>query len=116
MSGRRLIGVDSMTGLETYHEHDALTDKTRIIHIGETTAVIEQNKALANDNDYTKKGIKQEFWKYASIPAGIQVKFLVEHGVDVYNVNHGARLGKLLELPEYKYLKCTSGYHKIKER
>lgn len=113
---RRLISSDAWTGVDTYHEHDPLTDETRIIHIGETDAVIEQNKALANDSDYTKQGIKQEFWKYASIPAIIQTKWLVEHGVDVWNPDHGPAIGRLLEDPQYRYLKCTTGYHKIKGR
>lgn len=116
MGDRRLLSVDENTGLQTFHEHDALTDETRIIHIGETTSVIERNKVLANDADFTKKGIKQEFWMYASIPAGVQVKWLVEHGVDVWDVSHGERIGKLLELPEYKYLKTTTGHHKFKDR
>ena len=115
MSDRRLLERDDMLGLSTYHEHDPLTDETRIIYVGDDMPVVEDNKRLQNDTDYTKKGIKQEFWKYASIPAGVQVKWLIEHGVDIYNKEHGPRIGKLLEDPQYKYLKCTTGYHRIKE-
>lgn len=111
---RQLIGSDSLTGVDTFHEYDELTNETRIIHIGDTDPVIELNKARANDPEYTKKGIKQEFWLYASIPAIIQTKWLIEHGVDVWNKDHAQAVGKLLEDPQYKYLKCTTGYHKMR--
>lgn len=113
---RRMLSKDPFTGLETHHEYDPATEETRIILTGDAEPVLEENKRLANDTQYSKKGIKQEFWKYASIPAGIQVKWLIEHGVDVYNTQHAERMGKLLELPEYKYLKCTTGKHKFKDR
>jgi hypothetical protein len=111
---KRLITSDSNTGLDTYHEYDPYTDETRIIYESDAQSVLDENRRLANDSEYTKKGIKQEFWKYASIPAGIQVKWLFEKGIDIRNKEHGPAIGRLLEDPEYKYLKCTTKYHKIK--
>lgn len=111
---RRLIGHDHYSGISTYHEHDSLTDKTTIIHASDSAPVLERNRALANDTDYSKNGIKQGFWLYASIPAIVQTKWLIEHGVDVYNKDHADRIGKLLNDPEYQYLKTTTGKHKFK--
>ena len=109
-----MLERDDLLGLTTYHEYDDQTDETRIIYVGDDMPVVEENKRLKNDPYYSKRGIKQEFWKYASVPAGIQVKWLIEHGVDFYNPEHGHRIGLLLEDPQYKDLKCTTGYHKIK--
>lgn len=111
---RRLIGIDETTGINTFHEYDPLTDTTTIIHASDAEPVLENNKARANDAEYSKRGIKQGFWLYASIPAIVQTKWLIEHGVDVYNKDHGPRIGKLLNDPEYQYLKATTGYHKFK--
>lgn len=111
---RRLLSYDPLTGLETFHEYNPATNETTIIHVGDCEPVLEENKRLANDTDYSKKGIRQEFWKYASIPPGIQVKWLVEHGVDVWNKDHYAGISKLLEDPQYRHLKCTTGYHRLK--
>lgn len=111
---RRLLGHDELTGIDTFHEYDSETDETRIIHIGDSEPYLEENKRKANDTEYTKQGIKQEFWLYASIPPAVQVQFLIEHGVDVYNKDHGAALGKLLNDPQYRYLKTTSKHHKFK--
>ena len=86
-----MLERDDLLGLTTYHEYDDQTDETRIIYVGDDMPVVEENKRLKNDPYYSKRGIKQEFWKYASVPAGIQVKWLIEHGVDFYNPEHGHR-------------------------
>lgn len=112
--GKRLISVDEVTGLETWHDYDPLTDETSIIHTQDCQPLLEINKAMANDTELTKKGIKQEFWLYASIPAGVQVKWLVEDGIDIYNKDHSDRVGKKLNDPEWAYLKTTHKYHKFK--
>ena len=111
---KKLLSTDTLTGIYTYHEYDPLTDETKIIYFGDSEPYLEENKRLANDTEYTKKGFKNEFFKYASIPPAVQVKWLMEHGVDVYNKEHGAAIGKLLEDPQYRYLKTTTKHHKIK--
>ena len=110
----RLLHYDSFTGLSQHHEYDSLTDTTRIITSGDSTPYLEINKKMANDNDFTKKGIQSEFWLYASIPPAVQVKWLIEEGLDIYNRHHGPRLSRKLEDPDWKYLKTTVKHHKIK--
>ncbi len=111
---RRFLSLDPLTGLETFHEYDEATDETRIIHVSNDTPFIEQNKAMQNDADYSRNGIKQEFWRYASFPPGVQVKWLLEYGIDVWNRDHYDRITKKLEDPEWKYLKCTTAHHKLR--
>lgn len=111
---RRLISNDPLTGIDTFHEYDSQTDETRIIHIGDSEPYLEENKRLANDNEYTKKGIKNGWLKYASIPPAFQVHLLIHHGLDVYNKEHGAAIGNLMNDPQYRFLKTTSKHHKFK--
>lgn len=111
---RRLLATDPITGIATFHEYNEATNETTIIYVGDDTPCIEENKRLANDADYTKNGIKQEFWRYASIPPSIQLKWLTEKGVDVYNKDHGKKIGELVNDREYSYLKTTSRHHKFK--
>jgi len=108
---RRLLSHDAYTGIDTFHEYDSQTDETRIIHIGDSEPYLEANKRQANDADYTKKGIKNEWWKYASIPPAVQCQWLIMHGVDVYNPEHGDAVLKLINSREYSYLKTTAKYH-----
>ena len=108
---KRLIAYDEVTGLRTWHDYDASSDETQIGYDCESKPIIELNKAMQNDTGFSKKGIKDEFWLYASIPADVQMKFLIEDGIDVYNKDHTKRLLKKLADPEYRYLKCTTGKH-----
>lgn len=110
----RLLSHDPVTGLSEWHSYDALTDTTIIRTEGDSEPYLDMNKKMANDTDFTKKGIKDEFWLYASIPPAVQVKWLIEKGVDVYNKNHGREISKLLEDPDYRYLKTTAKYHRFK--
>ena len=111
---KRLLNVDPVTGLQTWHEYDYLTDTTTVSYAGDPTPILETNKAMQNDPEFSKKGIKDGFWLYASIPAEVQVKWLIEHKVDILNKEHGPRISRLLNDPEYQYLKTTTGRHQFK--
>lgn len=112
---KRLLNVDKMTGLMTWHDYDPLTDEMKIGYSADSTPILERNKILQNDNDYSKKGIKQEFWKYAEIPVQVQLDWLINKGVDINNRDHSKKMFSLLNDPEYKYLKTTAGYHQPKK-
>lgn len=111
---KRLLFVDPVTGLKTFHEYDHLTDETTISYEGENDPVLEVNKRLQNDNDITRQGIKDGFWLYASIPASVQVQWLIDYGIDILNKDHAPRMSKLLNDPEYRYLKTTLKNHQFK--
>ena len=112
---KRLLHTDPVTGLMTWHEYDHLTDETTISYTADSTPILEQNKAMQNNTDFSKKGIKQEFWMYASIPVDVQVDWLINKGVDINNRDHAKKMFALLNDPDYKYLKTTAGYHRPKE-
>lgn len=105
------MSIDPVTGLMTWHSYDPHTDETIISYSADSTPIIEANKKIANDSEITKQGIKQEWWLYASIPVELQMKWLIEEGLDIYSREHTQRLLKKLADPEYQYLKCTYGKH-----
>ena len=111
---RRLLNTDPATGLMTWHEYDNSTDTTTIGYSADSDPILELNKAMSNDTDFSKKGIKDGWWLYASIPVILQMKWLTEEGLDIYNPHHSDRLSKKLNDPEYRYLKATAGNHKLK--
>lgn len=114
MSTERLLSFDPLTGLSEFHSYDEATDTTTIRTVGDCEPVLEFNKMLANNTEFTQQGIKDGFWLYAKFPPAVQVKLLIEHGIDIYNKNHGERLSKILADPEYRYLKTTSKNHRFK--
>jgi len=111
---KRLLSYDPLTGLMTWHSYDEQTDQTVISYSADSEPIIEKNKALANDSDYSKDGIKDNFWHYATIPVEVMMDWLINFGVDVYNPDHSRKVSNLLNDPEYQYLKVTTGHHQLK--
>ena len=58
LSDKRLLSRDPITGLLTYHQYDESTDQTIIIYDAPSAPVLERNKILQNDADYTKQGMR----------------------------------------------------------
>ncbi len=111
---KRLLSHDPTTGLYTWHDYDPQTDETTIGYTADSTPILEQNKAMAKDDEFSRKGIKDGWWLYANIPVEVQMKWLIEDGIDIYNQRHGKRISRKLEDPEYRYLKTTTGRHIFK--
>lgn len=101
---KRLLDHDHDTGMTTWHEFDETTDETRLHYEQDVTDIIELNKARANDND----GPMGDMVHVASIPVSVQLKWMVEKGVDVLNPGHKQAVAKLLDDPEWRYLKCRN--------
>ncbi|HZD11999.1 MAG TPA: hypothetical protein VE177_00570, partial [Candidatus Binatus sp.] len=99
---------DPLTGITTTFDYDPTTDTTYVGREGDVEGILELNKFLASDPDYTKKGIKESFWHCASIPNLIIEKWLNEDGINVYNRHHWPRIRKKLLDPEYRYLRTTT--------
>ena len=51
---KRLLSYDPATGLETWHSYDPQTDETIISYTADSTPILERNKGMAKDADYTK--------------------------------------------------------------
>lgn len=111
---KRILDYDPFTQITTYHEYIESEDKEIITTEQDVSFLLDMNKALQNETDATKQGIKNGWWHYAQIPNVIQEKWLFEHGVDVFkkeNWEKNGRVWKLLNDPEYRWLKTTTKYH-----
>lgn len=111
---KSLISFDPLNNISQYMHYDEDTDISHFESVGDATEVLEYNRALANDTDITKYGIKNDLWLYAKIPAIVQLKLMAEKGIDIYKKEHGNALSKVLEDPDYRYLKTTDRKHIIK--
>ncbi len=108
---RKLLDLNPLTGERVVFEYDTQTDKMRLTHEQDVQSIIDGNKRLANDESLSRKGIKNDWWHYATIPNVVAMKWLQEKGVDVHNPAHKQSVFKLLNDPEYKYLKTTTLTH-----
>lgn len=97
---------------ETF-EYDPLTDTTIIHTTQDVSAYLDNNKAHQNEFE-DRKRLTSEFDLYASIPAGIIHKWLIEEGLNVFDKNHYPRVFRKLNDPEYRHLKTTKYMHRVK--
>lgn len=109
---KRIVDYDPLSGITTTFEYDHLTDTTYIGREQDVSFILDNNKVLQNSEDYTKHGIKNEWWHYATIPNIVIEKWRNELGVDVFNKNHEKKVYSLLNQPEYRYLKTTTKMHR----
>lgn len=109
MSGKRLLDHDPANGMTTWFHWDDIQEITHLEYVQDETPFLEVNKKLYNNPEYKKHGMKQCFLHKAQIPEGVQLKWLMEHGVDIYNDDHWPKVEQLLNSSEYRYLLVTSG-------
>ena len=108
---RRLIDYDPLTRESVWYDYDHTSGEMILHHHQDVGHIIEANKMRQNEDWYSKDGIKKNMWHYACIPNTVILKWKKEHGVDVFDKAHRRRMFKLLNDPEYKYLKVTTGTH-----
>lgn len=107
---RRLLDFDPLSKESVWFEMDSDGIAT-LTHEQDMTPIIEANKMMANDTDYTKAGMKADWWHYARIPNNLIHKWLVEEGIDVFDKNHKKKVFQKLNDPEYRFLKTTGKKH-----
>ena len=106
---KRILDHDPLSGVTQYHEYDPLTKMTTIETVQDVEPFLERNKQMRNDTEYSKNGIKQEWWHAASIPVVVQYKWLKDYGIDIHNADHAQKVNQMLDSPEWRYLKTTDG-------
>lgn len=101
---KRLLDFDPDTGLTTWHDYDDTTDTTFISYDQDVAPILDANRDAAND----ATGPMGEMVHVASIPVSVQLKWFVEKGVDVLNPDHQTAVARLLDDPDWRYLKCRN--------
>jgi hypothetical protein len=104
----RSLGIDPLSGLETIMHYDDATDISTFEYRQDITPIIDLNKALHNSS-FQRDGIKEDMVHAAIIPPGVQMIWMTEHGVkDVYADEYWPIVRRLLNSPDYRYLKTGS--------
>lgn len=107
----RVLDVNPLTGMTITFEYSHDTNQVTIGHHQDPTAVIEDNKWALLDLDTHKRQSKKDWSHYAKIPEVVILEWKAKHGVDFFDPNHWKKVMKLLNDPQYKYLKRTSYKH-----
>jgi len=105
MSDTRFFDYDPLTGVKEEFI-DLGGDDFAIRSTQDVQPFLDATKycrSIGNGKDYWRAGgdLRHE----ATIPIGVQYEWLTKYGVDVYNPDHWPKVNKLLNDPEWKYLK-----------
>jgi len=99
--------LNRRAGLEVwYHEQP---NGTFVIETRQDVApILDRNKALQTHNDGFNRA--RDLARVASIPVVVQYEWLKRYGVNLYDPDHAPRVKRLLNDPEWRYLR-TSAIH-----
>lgn len=108
MSNWELIDYNPGTGLKKYiGDHPDDPDGVLIRYEQDAQSIqqiIDRNKQAQLEN----VGRMGPAVKAAEIPIGVMYEWLVKHGVDFWNPDHRDGVKRLLNDPDYRYLKCRN--------
>jgi hypothetical protein len=106
---KRVLDHNPLTGETVYFDYS--DDRLSISHEHDVSGILEDTLTMRNDEDYSRKGIKNDQWHYARIPNGVMMEMKAKHGVDMF--------GGKIDWPavfrcintHYPYLKTTTKQH-----
>jgi hypothetical protein len=111
----KFLDFDPFSGIEQTFHYDPNNDTFAIEYKHKDVGPqLDCAQALANDPDYTRDGMKREWLHYAHIPAIVQLQWLYEKKVDLFNKNDQKKVWQFVNDPEYRKLKTTHLYHEPK--
>lgn len=101
----RLFDYDPATGLRTWFsssDEDGGTWRFRYEQ-DDMSPLLDQNKSSQADG-FDKRS---DMWHAAKIPVGIMYEWKAKHGVEVWNPAHKDGVRRLLNDPDYRYLRVN---------
>lgn len=110
---KTVLDQDPFTGLTEWFNYDPVADEVTIWaeqKDADIKAFLDHTARQRNDEQQTKDGIKQSWWKYASLPP-IAILELRSRGIDVFNPGHTKALVKAIN-ESYPYTKVTEKWHR----
>ena len=108
---KRLLDYDPLSGVAVTFDYGA-DDQLVITHSQDVSQFLDRSQVLANDDEYSKLGIKKDLWHYAHVPALVIMEMKIKHGVDFYNPAHKQKVFELLNT-DYKRCKTTNLTHTV---
>jgi hypothetical protein len=101
---RYLLDRDPLSGATETFEYDEAEDRAVIKRSNDVEPVLDRNKALFNEGP--RRG---EFRLAASIPLDVALLWREQKGIDVFKQDHWPAVVKLLNDPDWRYLRTSPG-------
>lgn len=104
---KQFLDYDPLTKTTTWFEGNG-DGSFKVCSEQDFGAILEHNKRLANDESYKRAGIKSEWYHFATVPNSVMHKIMVEHHVNPFERDDLPRIEKILNSPDYKYLRTVN--------
>ena len=102
MSDERLFDYDPTTGVKTWFSSDEENGgQWHFRREQDVAPILDRNKA-AQAESWDKRS---EMWHAAHIPTLVMYEWATKHGVEMWNPNHKDGVKRLLNHPDYRYLR-----------
>lgn len=108
MSDRRLIDWDPETREALWHHWDDATGTAMLETVHDVEPILEANRAVRIEDERLRPGRMGDMFRVASIPNGVAHKWLIEKGLNIHDRNHWPAVKKLLNDPEWRYLRTSA--------
>jgi hypothetical protein len=100
---------DPETGITETFDYDPVLDQVSITASQDVSGFLDRMNAIRNNPDISAKGIKEDWWFYASIPPVVELH-LRNKGLSLYDKN--ATKAILQEInTNFPFLKATDKKH-----
>lgn len=99
--------MDELTGIRTDTAWDEQSQQMTLIRSADVEPVLDYAKEMAADSSVTQRGIKQGWWRYASLPPIVILQMRAK-GINVFDQNDQKRMFAEIN-SNYKHLKNTTG-------
>lgn len=104
-----LFDYDVETGIRTTFDYDPIRDQAFLTYEQDVTGFLDRMNELRNNPEISAKGMKENWWHYASIPEVVEMQ-LIKKGLSIYDKNHTAAILKEIN-QNYPHLKATEKHH-----
>lgn len=104
-----IFDYNPITGVTTHFDYCPINDEITLTSEQDCTSLIDYMTQLRNNEEYSKNGIKEEWWHYATIPAIVEIE-LRKKGLNIYDKNATKAILKEIN-QNYPALKATTKTH-----
>lgn len=105
-----LFDYDPETGVREYFDYDPIKDQVSITTEQDVTGFLDRMNDIRNTPEISAKGIKEDWWLYASIPTVVELE-LLKKGLKLSDKNHMKAILKEINA-NYPYIRATDKWHR----
>ncbi len=105
-----LFDLDPETGVRTLYDYDPIMDRAILTYEQDVTGFLDHMHAHRSTPEASAKGIKEDWWHYASIPEVVEME-LMKKGLFLHNKDHMKDILKEINT-NYPHLRATDKWHR----